>query len=98
MLRAHGPAHTDNDLTIFDEKTRTLWLSDLLFVDRLPVVDGSLLGWLDELDHLTAIAADRAVPGHGPTAVPWPVPAHPERPYLETLPPAPRPALTPATR
>ncbi len=85
VLRAHGAAHTDNDLTIFDEKTRTLWLSDLLFVDRLPVVDGSLLGWLDELDHLTAIAADRAVPGHGPTAVPWPVAAEPERRYLETL-------------
>ena len=44
MLRALGPAHTDNDLTIMDDKTRTLWLSDLLFVDRLPVVDGSLLG------------------------------------------------------
>jgi len=84
MLRAHGPAHTDNDLTILDDKTRTLWLSDLLFVDRLPVVDGSLLGWLRELDELTAIAADRAVPGHGPVAVPWPA-AEPERRYLETV-------------
>ena len=85
VLGAHGPAHTDNDLTILDEKTRTLWLSDLLFVDRLPVVDGSLVGWLEELDHLTAIAADRAVPGHGPTAVPWPLAAEPERRYFETL-------------
>jgi quinoprotein relay system zinc metallohydrolase 2 len=85
VLRAHGPAHTDNDLTIFDDKTRTLWLSDLLFVDRIPVVDGSLVGWLEELDHLTAIAADRAIPGHGPTAVPWPAAAEPERRYLETL-------------
>ena len=85
VLRAHGPAHTDNDLTIFDDKTRTLWLSDLLFVDRIPVVDGSLVGWLKELDELTAITADRAIPGHGPTAVPWPVAAEPERRYLETL-------------
>ncbi len=85
VLRAHGPAHTDNDLTILDEKTRTLWLSDLLFVDRLPVVDGSLVGWLEELDHLTAIAAGRGVPGHGPTAVRWPAAAEPERRYLETL-------------
>src|ERR1700737_4899584 len=68
-LRAHGPTHTDNDLTILDDKTRTLWLSDLLFVDRLPVVDGSLLGWLAELDRLTTISADRAIPGHGPAAV-----------------------------
>jgi len=84
-LRAHGPAHTDNDLTILDDKTRTLWLSDLLFVDRLPVVDGSLLGWLEELDRLTTISADRAIPGHGPAAVPWPAAAEPERRYLETL-------------
>jgi len=85
MLRAHGPAHTDNDLTILDDKTRTLWLSDLLFVDRIPVVDGSLVGWLAEIDHLTAIAADRAVPGHGTTVVRWPAAAEPERRYLETL-------------
>ena len=97
VLRAHGAAHTDNDLTIFDEKTRTLWLSDLLFVDRLPVVDGSLVGWLEELDHLTAIASDRAVPGHGPTAVPWPVAAEPERRYLETLARETRAAIKAAT-
>lgn len=85
LVRAHGPAHTDNDLTVFDEKTRTFWLADLLFVDRVPVVDGSLLGWLKELSSLSAIAADRAVPGHGPISVPWPAAAAPERRYLETL-------------
>jgi quinoprotein relay system zinc metallohydrolase 2 len=85
VLRAHGPAHTDNDLTVFDEKTRTFWLSDLLFVDRVPVVDGSLVGWLKELDVLMAVGADRAVPGHGPVSVPWPAAAEPERRYLETV-------------
>ena len=84
-LRAHGPAHTDNDLTIFDQKTRTLWLADLLFVDRIPVIDGSLVGWLKQLDELTAIPADRAVPGHGPVSVPWPAAAEPERRYLEAV-------------
>lgn len=85
VVRAHRPAHTDNDLTIFDEKTGTFWLADLLFVDRIPVVDGSLVGWLDELAALTAVPAQRAVPGHGPTAVPWPAAAQPEQRYLETL-------------
>ena len=85
MLQAHGPAHTDNDLTVFDEKTRTFWLADLLFVDRVPVIDGSLVGWLKELDGLMAVAADRAVPGHGPVSVPWPAAAEPERRYLETV-------------
>jgi quinoprotein relay system zinc metallohydrolase 2 len=84
-VRAHGPAHTDNDLTIFDEKTRTFWLADLLFVDRIPVIDGSLIGWLKQLDELTAISANRAVPGHGPVSVPWPAAAEPERRYLAAV-------------
>jgi quinoprotein relay system zinc metallohydrolase 2 len=85
ILRAHGPAHTDNDLTLFDENTRTFWLSDLLFVDRIPVIDGSLVGWLKELDRLMDVAADRAAPGHGPVSVPWPPAAEPERRYLEAV-------------
>ena len=84
-LRAHGPAHTDNDLTIFDEKTRTFWLADLLFVDRIPVIDGSVVGWLKELREVTAIPADRAVPGHGPVSVQWPEAAEPERRYLDAV-------------
>ncbi len=84
-LRAHGPAHTDNDLTIFDQKTRTFWLADLLFVDRIPVIDGSLVGWLKQLDGLTAIPAARAVPGHGPVSVPWPAAAESERRYLTAV-------------
>ena len=85
MLRAHGPAHTDNDLTVFDQNTRTFWLADLLFVDRIPVIDGSILGWLKQLDELAATPADRAVPGHGPVSVPWPAAAEPERHYLAAV-------------
>ena len=85
VVRAHGPAHTDNDLSIFDEKTRTFWLADLLFVDRIPVIDGSLVGWLSQLDEITGIPADRAVPGHGPVSVPWPAGADSERRYLEAV-------------
>jgi quinoprotein relay system zinc metallohydrolase 2 len=85
VLRAHGPAHTDNDLTVVDENSRTFWLADLLFVDRVPVIDGSVVGWLKELGELTAIPANRAVPGHGPVSVPWPAAAEPERRYLDTV-------------
>jgi quinoprotein relay system zinc metallohydrolase 2 len=85
VVWAHGPAHTDSDLTIFDEKTSTFWLADLLFVDRIPVIDGSIVGWLDELKQVTAIPAARAVPGHGPVSVPWPQAAAPEQRYLETV-------------
>jgi quinoprotein relay system zinc metallohydrolase 2 len=85
ILRAHGPAHTDNDLTVFDEKTRTFWLGDLLFVDRVPVIDGSIVGWLKELQALMVIVADRAVPGHGRPSVSWPGAAEPEWRYLDKV-------------
>ena len=84
-LRAHGPAHTDNDLTLFDESTQTFWLADLLFVDRIPAIDGSVVGWLKELGAVSRIAADRAVPGHGPVSAPWPAAAEAERRYLEAV-------------
>ncbi len=84
-LRAHRPAHTDNDLTAFDARTATLWAADLLFVDRIPVIDGSLTGWLNELRRLKLVPATRAVPGHGPASVPWPEGAADEERYLSTL-------------
>jgi quinoprotein relay system zinc metallohydrolase 2 len=84
-IRAHGPAHTDNDLTLFDRRTATLWLSDLLFVARIPVIDGSILGWIKELEAMTQVAAQRAVPGHGPAVVDWPAAAEPELRYLNAV-------------
>jgi quinoprotein relay system zinc metallohydrolase 2 len=71
-LTAHPMAHTDNDLSLLDRNTGTLLPADLLFVGRTPSLDGSLRGWLKELEALKAIEAARAVPGHGPAAVDWP--------------------------
>jgi len=84
-LAAHGPAHTDNDLTVFDDKTRTLWLADLLFLGHVPVVDGSLAGWLKALEALKKIDAKLAIPGHGPVSAEWPKAAEAETRYLEML-------------
>lgn len=64
-LVAHPAAHTDNDLTVFDAATGTLWTGDLLFVERIPVVDGSLKGWLEGTARLRATGAAHVVPGHG---------------------------------
>jgi quinoprotein relay system zinc metallohydrolase 2 len=84
-LTAHPPAHTRSDLSMFDEDAGLLFPADLLFVGRVPSLDGSLSGWLAELDALEAIGARAAVPGHGPALV-APAPAiAPLRRYLATL-------------
>ncbi|TXK95737.1 hypothetical protein BMR07_17770 [Methylococcaceae bacterium CS1] len=66
ILKAHPTAHTDNDLSVFDKKTNTMWLSDLLFIGHLPVLDGSLQGWLQEIRKLEKRQFDVVIPGHGP--------------------------------
>lgn len=84
-LTAHPKAHTDNDLSVVDTQTATLLAADLLFVRRVPSLDGSLRGWLRELQVLKAIRAPRAVPGHGPASVDWPSSAAGLERYLTTL-------------
>lgn len=66
---AHGTAHTNCDLSMIDHGSNLLFPADLLFVHRVPSLDGSLLGWLKEIDALTALGVVRCVPGHGPTSV-----------------------------
>ena len=85
VLKAHGPAHTDNDLSVHDPASGTLLLGDLLFMEFTPVLDGSLLGWLDVIADLRRKTVARAVPGHGPVQAPWPDALEPETRYLERL-------------
>ncbi|HKE92784.1 MAG TPA: quinoprotein relay system zinc metallohydrolase 2 [Povalibacter sp.] len=84
-LQAHALAHTDSDLTVVDAQTRTLFASDLLFVGRVPSLDGSLKGWLQELSMLASLDAARTVPGHGPVSVDFASASGKLRQYLETL-------------
>jgi len=83
-LKAWSTAHSDCDLTVLDEQSRILFAGDLVFLRHIPVMDGSLRGWIADIDALAAIPADRVVPGHGPVS-PWPLALSDERRYLDTL-------------
>ncbi|MGR9115778.1 MAG: quinoprotein relay system zinc metallohydrolase 2 [Gammaproteobacteria bacterium] len=85
MLTAHQTAHTDNDLTVYDANTDLLWISDLLFIEHLPVIDGSLKGWIAELRRFEKNAYKIVIPGHGPVVTDWPKSMQPQIQYLEAL-------------
>lgn len=85
VLQAWRTAHTDSDLTVLDPASGTLFAGDLLFLQHVPVVDGSLLGFLDVAEKLSTIKAERVVPGHGPLVAPWPKALDDERNYLTRL-------------
>ena len=84
-LTAHPPAHTDCDLSLFDAQTATLLAGDLLFVHRVPSLDGNLAGWLAAVAGLRKSSAAHAVPGHGPALVAWPAAAADLERYLTVL-------------
>jgi quinoprotein relay system zinc metallohydrolase 2 len=83
-LRAWPVAHSDSDLTVLDEQSKTLFAGDLVFLAHVPVLDGSIRGWLRIMDDLSGQDARRVVPGHGPVNE-WPAALTDERRYLETL-------------
>lgn len=85
VLRAHATAHTDNDLSVLDVQTGTLFAGDLVFLEHLPVLDGSINGWLGELDRLMGERFEHVVPGHGHTPAKWPAAGEPTAHYLTEL-------------
>jgi len=84
-VRAHESAHTDHDISIVDEQTKTAFLGDLVFLEHLPVIDGSINGWIGELEAISGEALAYVVPGHGPARAHWPAAAGPTLQYLTGL-------------
>jgi len=64
-LTAYSTSHTDHDLTVLDNNTKTLWTGDLLFMGRIPVMDGSINGWIKTMTQMQTMDLNFVIPGHG---------------------------------
>jgi glyoxylase-like metal-dependent hydrolase (beta-lactamase superfamily II) len=84
-LVAWPTAHTDCDLTVLDDTSGILFAGDLVFVGHIPVLDGSIIGWLAVIDALVQVRAAQLVPGHGPVLSDWRSALQSQRSYLERL-------------
>ncbi len=61
-----GPAHTTNDIIVWLPERRVLFAGDVIFNGGTPfALMGSIAGWLEALERLRSLDAERIVPGHG---------------------------------
>ena len=68
---------------VIDNNTKTLWTGDLLFVDRIPALDGSINGWLNAIAELNRMDFTTVIPGHGPVRhKDWKVALEKEKDYF----------------
>ena len=63
-IKAWKSGHTDNDLSVYDTKTKIFW-SENVFVTRIPSIRASVLGWKKNLEEILNMDINLIVPGHG---------------------------------
>lgn len=69
QLLYFGPAHTSGDIVVFLPAEKLVFVGDLVFIGRDPLIHrqkgGTSSGLIKTLQALLALNADRYVPGHG---------------------------------
>lgn len=85
VLTAYPKAHSHSDLTVFDSRTKTLWAGDLVFRERIPVLDGSLKGWIEVLQNMQMNDVATLIPGHGTISNSWSDAYAAQNDYLDIL-------------
>ena len=64
-IQAWNSGHTDNDLSVFDKKSKILWTENV-FIERIPSVRASIIGWRKNLLEIKKLNPKKIIPGHGP--------------------------------
>ncbi|MCB2184378.1 MAG: MBL fold metallo-hydrolase [Desulfobulbaceae bacterium] len=60
-------AHTKGSILVYIPKVNVVFAGDVMFTDFHPyMADGNIEGWLQTLDFLDNLKADKIIPGHGP--------------------------------
>ena len=65
IIKAWASGHTDNDLSVYDEKSKIFW-SENIFVKRIPSIRASIKGWRKNLEEILELDINKIIPGHGP--------------------------------
>tara|TARA_Y100000590_G_scaffold214420_1_gene243061 strand:- start:211 stop:1173 length:963 start_codon:yes stop_codon:yes gene_type:complete len=65
LLVSHPTSHTYSDATVYDLKTKTFFVGDLVQDERTPTMDGLTKEWIKLLDKIEKVDFKIMVPGHG---------------------------------
>jgi len=65
LLTSYPTAHTYSDASVFDLKTKTFFVGDLVQDERLPTMDGLVKNWIKVLNEIEKVDFKIMVPGHG---------------------------------
>lgn len=78
-------SHTNTDITVEDLKTKTLWAGDLLFIERTPVIDGDVHGFIAVINEILKLDVIQVIPGHGSPTKEWREAFKKEQDYFKLL-------------